>query len=128
MAGLMITAELAQRCFVQLKQNLAELLGVRIASCETLAVHLAQRANEGVSVFGADFSVLVAVAIVESCLAHAALRCARAASFHPPRPNRNNACSENALALHSLRWQAGDWLKERLFRVPDRGSANPTPS
>src|SRR5215471_17916900 len=105
MAGLMITAELAQRCFVQLKQNLAELLGVRIASRETLAVYLAQRANEGVSVFGADFSVLVAVAIVESCLAHAALHCARADSFHPPRPNRNNACSENAFALHSLRWQ-----------------------
>src|SRR5215471_17912533 len=97
MAGLMITAELAQRCFVQLKQNLAELLGVRIASRETLAVHLAQCANEGVSVFGADFSVLVAAAIVESCLAHAALHCARADSIHPPRPNRNDACSGNAL-------------------------------
>ena len=73
----MITAELAQRCLVQLKQNLAELLGVRIAGCETLAVHFALCANEGVSVLGADFSVLVAVAIVESSLNHGALHCTR---------------------------------------------------
>ena len=76
-AGHMITAELAQRCLVQLKQNLAELLGVRIAGCETLAVHFALCANEGVSVLGADFSVLVAVAIVESSLNHGALHCTR---------------------------------------------------
>ncbi len=33
-AGLMIAAELAQRRLVQLKQNLAQLLGFRIAGCE----------------------------------------------------------------------------------------------
>src|ERR1700758_4897545 len=96
----MITAELAQRCLVQLEQNLAELLGVRIAGCETLAVHFAQCANEGVSVFGADFSVLVAVAIVESGLGHTALHCTRAHSMHRPRPNRNNGARE--MPLHCI--------------------------
>jgi hypothetical protein len=33
-AGLMIAAELSQRRLVQLKQNLAQLLGFRIAGCE----------------------------------------------------------------------------------------------
>src|ERR1700716_4072859 len=77
MAGLMIAAELAQRRLVQLKQNLAQLLGFGISGCETLPVNLTQRADEGVSVFAADFAILVAVAIVETCLAHAALHCSR---------------------------------------------------
>src|ERR1700675_1981670 len=78
----MIEAALAQRRLVQLKQNLAQLLGFRIAGCETLPVNLTQRADEGVSVFAADFAVLVAVAIVETCLAHAALHCAHSRE-HP---------------------------------------------
>src|ERR1700730_17317015 len=84
-AGLMIAAELAQRGLVQLKQNLAQLLGFGIAGCETLSVNLAQRADQGVSVLVADFAVLVTVAIVETCLAHAALHYARASrSILPP--------------------------------------------
>ena len=39
-AGLMIAAELAQRRLVQLKQNLAQLVGFGIAGCETLSVNL----------------------------------------------------------------------------------------
>src|SRR6202171_1899303 len=82
-AGLMIAAELAQRRLVQLKQNLAQLLGFRIAGCETLSVNLTQRADHGCSVFAADFAILVAVAIVETRLAHAALHCAPP-RYHPP--------------------------------------------
>jgi hypothetical protein len=67
MAGLMIAAELAQGCLIQLKQNLAQLLGLRIASRETLSVNLAQRAEEGVPVLMADFAIVIAVAIVETC-------------------------------------------------------------
>src|SRR3984893_6093796 len=70
-ARLMIAAELAQRRLVQLEQNLAQLLGFRITGCETLPVKLPQCGDEGGSVFVADFAIRVAVAIVETCLAHA---------------------------------------------------------
>src|SRR6516162_6141406 len=83
-AGLMIAAELAHRRFVQLKQNFTQLLGFRITGCEALSVNLAQRADEGVSVLVADFAILVAVAIVETRLAHAALHCARGRQHPPP--------------------------------------------
>ena len=63
-AGFMIAAELAQRCLVQLKENLAQFLGLRIPSCETLSVNLAQCADQGIAVLVADFAILVAVAIV----------------------------------------------------------------
>ena len=72
---LMIAAELAERRLVQPKQYLAQLLGFKIAGCETLSVNLTLRVDEVVSVFGADLAVLVAVAVVETCLAHAALLC-----------------------------------------------------
>src|SRR5258708_28526225 len=78
-AGLMIAAKLAQRRLVQLKQNHAQLLGFRITGCEILSV-LTQHADEGVSVLVADFVVLVAVAIVETGLAHAALPGAQGAA------------------------------------------------
>lgn len=58
-AGLVIAAELAQRRLVQLKQNLAQLLGFGIAGCETLSVNLSQRADEDISVFAADLAILV---------------------------------------------------------------------
>src|SRR5580692_10419573 len=74
MAGLVIAAELAQRRLVQLKQDFAELLGRGIAGGKTLSVNLAQRADEGVAVLVADFAVVVAMAIVETCLAHVALQ------------------------------------------------------
>jgi hypothetical protein len=71
----MIAAELTQRRFVELKQNLAECLGFRMPGGETLSVNLAQRADHRVSVFVADFTVVVAVAIVETRFAHGALQC-----------------------------------------------------
>jgi hypothetical protein len=58
----MIAAELAQRCLVEVKQNLAQLLGFRITGCEALSVNLTQRADEGVAVLLADFAISVAVA------------------------------------------------------------------
>jgi hypothetical protein len=64
----MIAAELAERRLVQLEQNFAELFGFRIAGRETLSVNLSQRADEGGSVFAADFAIFVAVAIVEPTL------------------------------------------------------------
>jgi hypothetical protein len=54
----MITAELAHRRFVQLKQNFTQLLGLRITGCEAWSVNLAQRADEGVSVLVADFPTM----------------------------------------------------------------------
>src|SRR3984893_13092533 len=83
MAGLMIAAKMAQRRLVPLEKNVAQLIAFRISSRETLPVNLAQRTDERVSVFAADFAVLVAVAIVEAWLAHAALLCARGRQ-HPP--------------------------------------------
>src|SRR5262249_41390980 len=83
----MIAAELAQRCLVELKQNLAQLLGFRITGCEALSVNLTQRADEGVAVLVADFAIPVAVAIVETRLAHAALHGAYSCPHkakHPP--------------------------------------------
>src|ERR1700731_5288708 len=71
MAGLMIAPELAQRRLIQFKQNLAQLLAFRIAGREILSVNFTQRPDEGVSVFAAYFAILVPVAIVETCLAHA---------------------------------------------------------
>ena len=57
---------------------MAQFLGIRITGSKTLSVNLTQRADEGVSVLVADFTVVVAVAIVETCLAHAALVVPRA--------------------------------------------------
>src|SRR4029079_282328 len=82
-AGRMIPAELAQRRFVQLLQDVAQLLGCGIAGGKALSVNLAQRTDQGVAVLVADFAVMVAVAIVETWLAHAVLHraCGRQ---HPP--------------------------------------------
>ena len=62
-AGLMIAAELAPRCFVELRENIAQFLGIRITGSKTLSVNLTQRADESISVLVADFAVVVAVAI-----------------------------------------------------------------
>ena len=87
----MIAAELAQRSFVQLKKNLAQRLGFRMPGGETLPVNLTQRVDGRVSVFVADFTVVVAVSIVETCVAHGALHCAYSESILLPRPNGNLA-------------------------------------
>jgi hypothetical protein len=83
MAGLMIAAQLAQGSVVELKQNVTQLVRFRIPRSETLSVNLAQRANEGVAVLVADFAILVAMAIVEARLVHAALPCARGRQHLP---------------------------------------------
>src|SRR5882757_3112972 len=83
MAGLVIAAELAQRRLVQMSQNIAQLLGRRIARRETRSVNLAQGAQQRVAVLAADFAVMVAVSVVETWLAHAALPGARGWQ-HPP--------------------------------------------
>src|SRR5580658_6130653 len=92
MAGLVIAAELAQRRLVQLKQDFAELLGRGITGRKTLSVNLAQRADEGVAVLAADFTVVVAVAIVETGFAHAALLSARERQ-HPPARTKWQSCA-----------------------------------
>ena len=81
--GRMIPAKLAERRLVQLMQNVTQLLGCGITGGEALAVDLAQRADKRVAVLVADFAIMVAVAIVETCLAHDALSraCGRQ---HPP--------------------------------------------
>jgi hypothetical protein len=84
-AGLMIPAKLAQRCLVQLQQDLAQLLSFGITRSETLPVNISQRTDDGVSVFAADFTVRVAVAVIETCLAHAALHRARDRQHRPAR-------------------------------------------
>ena len=73
MAGLVIAAELAERRFVELRQDFAQLLGRGITGGKTLAINLAQRADERVAMLVADVTIVVAVAIVETGLAHAAL-------------------------------------------------------
>jgi hypothetical protein len=64
----MIAAELAQRRFVQLMKNLAQLLGFRIAGCEALSVNLTQRADEGVAVLVANFAIVVAMTLSKPAL------------------------------------------------------------
>jgi len=92
-AGFMIAAELAQRSFVELKKNLAQCLGFRMPGGETLPINLTQRVDGRVTVFVADFTVVVAVAIVETCAAHhGALHCAYSSeSILLPRSNGNLA-------------------------------------
>jgi hypothetical protein len=91
-AGLMIAAELAQRCFVELRENIAQFLGIRITGSKTLSVNLTQRADEDVSVLVADFTVVVAVAIVETGFTHAALHDARERQ-HPPAGTKWQPCA-----------------------------------
>src|SRR5262245_15248360 len=74
MTGLVVAAKLAQRCLVQVKQNIAQLVGWGITGGKTLPVNLAQCTDEGGAVLMADFAIVLAV--VETCLAHAALPCA----------------------------------------------------
>src|SRR5437899_3762356 len=76
MTGLVVAAKLVQRCLVQIRQSLAQLVGRGITGGKTLPVNLAQRADRGGAVLVADFTILLAV--VRTCLAHAALPCADA--------------------------------------------------
>jgi hypothetical protein len=99
--GLMIAAELAQRRFIELKKNLAQFLGHRITGCKILFVNLTQRADEGVSVLVADFAVVVAVAIVETCLAHAALHSANERQ-HPPAGTKWQSCAATGTSKPTL--------------------------
>jgi hypothetical protein len=91
----MIAAELAQRRFVELKKNLAQCLGFRVPSGETLSVNLTQRVNGRVSVFAADFTVVVTMTIVETCVAHGALQCTYS--------QRASSCLDQMAILHRNR-------------------------
>src|SRR5213078_928266 len=72
-AGLMIPAKLAERGLVQLQQDLAQLVRFGVTGGETVSINFSQGPDECVSMFGADFAILVAVAVIETYLAHAAL-------------------------------------------------------
>ena len=61
MTGLVVAAKLAQRCLVQVKHDIAQLVGWGITGGKTLPVNLAQRANRGGAVLMADFTILLAV-------------------------------------------------------------------
>src|SRR3954464_15419794 len=74
MTGLVVAAKLVQRRLVQIRQSFAQLVGWGITGGKTWPVNLAQRADGGGAVLVADFTILLAV--VETCLAHAALPCA----------------------------------------------------
>src|ERR1700730_2297318 len=80
---LVIAAELAWRSLIELRHYLTQSRGFRIPGGKTLSVNFAQRADGGVSLFAADFTILVAVAIVEICHAHAALHCAHSRELPP---------------------------------------------
>jgi hypothetical protein len=73
MASLEVAPELAERCFVQLKQDIAQLLGFRVAGTEAFSIDLAQCADLGVAVLVADLAIVIAMAIVETRLAHGVL-------------------------------------------------------
>src|SRR6187401_654076 len=89
MTGLVVAAKLTQRRLVQIKQNIAQLIGWGIPGGKTLPVNLAQRADGGGAMLVADFTVLLAV--VETCLAHAALPCADVE--HPPTGAKWQSCT-----------------------------------
>jgi len=90
-AGFRIAAELAQRRLVELKQDPVQLLGFRITGCEALSCKSYPTADEGVAVLVADFTIVIAVAIVQTCVAHAAL--------HGDRERQHSPAG--------LRWQLG---------------------
>ena len=78
---------------VAVSQNLIENVQLRgsprFARRNVRNKYLPHSADKSVSVFAADFAILVAVPIVETCLAHAALHCPTAQSILPPGPNGN---------------------------------------
>jgi len=81
--GLVIAAKLAQRSFVELKQHRAQLLGRGITCGKTLPVNFTQGADQRVAVLVTDLAIVVAVAMIETWLAHAVLLC-RPTREHPP--------------------------------------------
>src|SRR4029079_4348056 len=90
--GLVVAAKLAQRCLVQVKHNLAQRVGWGITGGKALPINLAQRADQRGAVLVADFAILVALAIVETCLAHAALPCAYRRN-NPPAGLKWQSCT-----------------------------------
>jgi hypothetical protein len=61
----------------------------------TLSVNLAQRLDGRISVFVADFTVVVAVTVVETCAAHGALPCAYS--------RKASSCLDQIAILHRNR-------------------------
>jgi hypothetical protein len=113
----MIAAELAQRRFVQLKKNLAHCLGFRMPGSETLSVNLTQRVDGRVSVFVADFTVMVAVTIVETGVAHGALHCAYSV--------RASSCLDQMAILHRNRGSRRGLIAQPCKSWPVSGAAAP---
>jgi hypothetical protein len=87
-SGAVIAAQLAKRCLIQLMQNFAERSRIRITRRETFSVDLAERADQRVAVFFADFAILVAVASIEPWLFHDSLPWVRLTRFPKVRPGK----------------------------------------
>ena len=67
-----------------MKHHLAQSVRGGIAGGKALPVDLAQRADQRGAVLVADFAILIALAIVKTWLAHAALPCADGRNILPP--------------------------------------------
>ena len=91
MAGFIIAAELAERRLVQVKQNLAQLLGCGITGGKTLSVYLTQCADERGSVLVVDFAIVVKMAIAETRLLM--LLSIVPTSKHPPTGAKWQPCA-----------------------------------
>jgi hypothetical protein len=89
MTGLVVAAKLAQRCLVQVKKNIAQLVGWGITGGKTWPVNLAQGADGSGTVLVADFAILLVV--VETCLAHGRSPLCRCRNIHPLARNGNRA-------------------------------------
>jgi hypothetical protein len=56
--SIVIAVKLAQRCFVELVEDIAQLVFVGASGCETGAVKFSQCPHQGIAVFAADFTIL----------------------------------------------------------------------
>jgi hypothetical protein len=68
--SIVIAVKLAQRCFVELVEDIAQLFFVGAPGGETTAVNLSQCPYQGVAVFAADFTVVIPVSMIQSRLFH----------------------------------------------------------
>src|SRR5260221_1945989 len=99
-------------------QNVAEFFGWGITGGKTLSVNLAQRSDEGVAMLVADFAVVIAVAIVEAGLAHAALPDAHGRQLPPAAAKWQLMRVRDATAAFSGNDRLGSW--QRLPHPPGR--------
>src|SRR6478752_2818557 len=88
MPGVVIAPQLAERCLVQLMQDLAEFSRIRITGSKTLAVDLAQRTDQRVAVLLADRAILVPVAMIQARFLHGFLPERRLRAWRERAPKR----------------------------------------